>query len=70
LDCRSSGGGVWQWVLQKKSGGHWTTEILADAKTSETVKPAPDRPLPEEVAVFAVDRFGNMSSGAFYRKEP
>jgi hypothetical protein len=65
LDWRSSGGIVWQWVLQKKSGSHWSTEILPGAKTSETIKPGPGRPLPEEVALFAVDRFGNISGGTF-----
>ena len=64
LEWRSSGGAVWQWVLQKKSGGHWSTEILPAAKTSETIKSGPARPLPEEIALFAVDRFGNISSGA------
>jgi hypothetical protein len=65
LNWNSSGGAVWQWVLQKKTGGHWTTEILAGAKTGETIKPGPGKILPEAVALFAVDRFGNASIGAF-----
>jgi uncharacterized lipoprotein YddW (UPF0748 family) len=68
LNWRPSGGAVWQWVLQKKSGVHWTSDILAGAKTNETIKPGPAMPLPEAVALFAVDRFGNLSSGAIRSK--
>jgi uncharacterized lipoprotein YddW (UPF0748 family) len=67
LAWRSKGGLVWQWVLQKKRGGHWSTEILAGAKTGETIKGSPGAPLPEAVALFAVDRFGNLSQRAMYR---
>jgi uncharacterized lipoprotein YddW (UPF0748 family) len=66
LTWKSSGGAVWQWVLQKKTGGHWTTEILAGAKTGETIKPGPATALPEAVALFAVNRFGNASGGTIY----
>ena len=64
LDWRSGGGAVWQWVLQKKSGGHWSTEILAGGQTSETINPGPGALPPQAIALFAVDRFGNLSSGA------
>jgi len=70
LTWKSSGRAVWQWVLQKKTGGHWTTEILAGTKTGETIKPAPATALPEAVALFAVDRFGNASGAAMYRQAP
>jgi hypothetical protein len=66
LTWKSSGPAVWQWVLQKKTSGHWTTEILAGAKTGETIKPSPAMTLPEAVALFAVDRFGNASGGVTY----
>ena len=68
LNWRSAGGAVWQWVLQKKSAGHWTTEILPGTRTGETIKPAPAMPLPETAVLFAVDRFGNMSSAATSRR--
>jgi len=67
LNWRSGGGAVWQWVLQKKSGGHWTTEILPGTRTGETIKSAPSAPLPAAAELFAVDRFGNMSTAATYR---
>jgi uncharacterized lipoprotein YddW (UPF0748 family) len=66
LDWRSNGAGVWQWVLQKKFGRRWTTEILAGAKTSEKIKPGPGAPLPEAVALYAADRFGNLSIATLY----
>ena len=68
LNWKFRGGAVWQWVLQKKAGGHWTTEILAGAKTGETIKSGPGLALPETVALFAVDHFGNMSGAAYYRE--
>jgi uncharacterized lipoprotein YddW (UPF0748 family) len=70
LTWQPSGGAVWQWVLQKKTAGHWTTEILAGARTAETIKASPAMALPETVALFAVNRFGNMSGSAIYRQEP
>jgi uncharacterized lipoprotein YddW (UPF0748 family) len=70
LSWKSSGGAVWQWVLQKKSGAHWTTEILAGTKTGQVIKPAPAAPLPEAVALFAVDHFGNVSTSAMYHQAP
>jgi uncharacterized lipoprotein YddW (UPF0748 family) len=70
LTWKSGGRAVWQWVLQMKTGGHWTTEILAGAKTGETIKPGPAMDLPEAVALFAVDRLGNESASAIYRPRP
>jgi len=70
LNWKSSGRAVWQWVLQKKSAGHWATEILPGAKTGETIPSSPAMPLPEAVALFAVDRFGNVSGAATYRPTP
>ncbi len=70
LSWKSGGGAVWQWVLQKKIGGHWITEIFPGARTSEKIKAGPAMPLPEVAELFAVDRFGNLSSAASYRKAP
>ena len=70
LNWKSSGGSVWQWVLQKKTAGHWLTEILAGAKSGETIQSGPAMPLPEAALLFAVDRFGNVSNGATYRQAP
>jgi hypothetical protein len=53
--------------LQKKAAAGWTTEILPDVKTNETIRSGPATPLPQAVTLFAVDRYGNMSSGAIYR---
>lgn len=68
LAWRSSGGPVWQWVLQQKTGGHWTTIIIPGDKLGETIKAASPGLLPEAVALFAINRFGNMSPGATYRR--
>jgi uncharacterized lipoprotein YddW (UPF0748 family) len=70
LSWNSGGGAVWQWVLQKKTGGHWSTELLAGVKTGEMIKPGPAKTLPEAVALYAIDRFGNTSLGAIYRQPP
>jgi uncharacterized lipoprotein YddW (UPF0748 family) len=63
LAWKSNGGAVWQWVLQKKTSARWTTEILPGEKTSETIKSTPTGSLPETIALFAVNRFGNISVG-------
>jgi hypothetical protein len=57
---------VWQWVLQTKAGGEWSTQILPGDKTSQTIQAGAAGALPEEVALFAVDRYGNMSASANY----
>lgn len=48
------------WVLQTQTAGHWNTEIISGALTSQTVK----GPAPETIALTAVDRYGNASSPA------
>jgi uncharacterized lipoprotein YddW (UPF0748 family) len=68
LNGRPKSGAVQEWVLQKEAGGQWTTEILPGDKTSETIEPGPAMPLPDTVALFAVDRFGNLSRGATCRQ--
>jgi uncharacterized lipoprotein YddW (UPF0748 family) len=62
LSWKTGGGPVWQWVLRKKVQGHWTTEILPETKTSETVKASSL----EEAALGAVNRCGNASPTADY----
>src|ERR1700722_8123449 len=68
LSWESGSNTVWQWVLQKKVAGHWTTEILAGTRAGETIQSSAATPLPEFVSLFAVDRFGNVSRGANYRQ--
>jgi uncharacterized lipoprotein YddW (UPF0748 family) len=70
LNWQASGGPTWQWVVQKELGGHWSTEILPGDQSSETIKTSPDLALPEFVALFAVDRYGNISSNALYHAAP
>jgi uncharacterized lipoprotein YddW (UPF0748 family) len=48
------------WLLQSRSGEHWTTQILPSATTSRTWNSA----IPDVVAVSAVDRTGNISAPA------
>jgi uncharacterized lipoprotein YddW (UPF0748 family) len=51
-------GKVWLWLLQTRTGGEWTKEILPAAKTSRVWNGAP----PEVVAISAVNRTGEMST--------
>lgn len=46
----------WWWVLQRKTGTGWSTEIFPPGKTNLTVTV-----LPDTIALSAVDRFGNVS---------
>ncbi len=55
-----------QWVVQKKSAGEWTTEILPGTQTKIVF--AADATLPEALAITAVDRFGNTGPTAVLRK--
>jgi uncharacterized lipoprotein YddW (UPF0748 family) len=47
--------GAWLWVLQARSAGRWSTEILAGSQRSHTLRGV------EQVALSAVDRSGNQS---------
>ena len=51
---------AWLWLVQTRSGEHWTTQILPAPTTSETWANG----VPAVVAVSAVDRKGNISSPA------
>ncbi len=53
----SGQGKVWLWVLQTRTGGEWTTEILPGMQTSRAWNGAP----PQAVAVSAVNRNGAAS---------
>ena len=70
LTWKSSAGPVRQWVLQKKTNGHWSTEILPESKMEETIKPGPGDALPDYVALFGVSRLSNLSEEAAYRVSP
>ena len=48
---------AWLWVLQTRHAGGWSTEILPGSITHRTFP----SPLPEAIAVSAVDRYGNVS---------
>jgi uncharacterized lipoprotein YddW (UPF0748 family) len=55
-----SAGKAWLWLLQTRTGGAWTAEILPAARTSCAWNGAP----PEVVAVSALDRNGNLGAPA------
>jgi uncharacterized lipoprotein YddW (UPF0748 family) len=61
---------VWQWVLQKRVAGEWTTEILPADKTALTLKTSGDGKLPDVVAVVALNRYGVASSPAIAENKP
>jgi uncharacterized lipoprotein YddW (UPF0748 family) len=51
-------GNAWLWLLQTRTGGKWTKEILPATKTTRTWNGTP----PEVVAVSAVNRTGAVGS--------
>ena len=54
----SGSGNAWLWLLQTRSGGRWTGEILPTKQTTRVWNSAP----PEVVALSAVNRIGEVSS--------
>ncbi len=54
---------VWQWVVQTRTGGAWSLEILPGGRTEREMG-AEAGAGPEVVAVSAVDRCGNLGSPA------
>jgi uncharacterized lipoprotein YddW (UPF0748 family) len=71
LNWKPANGLPWQWVLQKKTARHWTSEILPSRTTSLVLKAATATNLPTSIALSAVDRYGNLSPAAiFHTAEP
>ncbi|TWT97806.1 hypothetical protein Pla108_19580 [Botrimarina colliarenosi] len=50
-----------RWVLQKRSGGHWTTGVFGGQIESVRVRPGAGGKPTDAIAVSAVDRFGRLS---------
>ncbi len=59
---------VWQWVVQKKTGSQWTTEILPGDQTKEVVKSDGQTALPDTIEVSAVNRYGDKSEAAVFNR--
>jgi uncharacterized lipoprotein YddW (UPF0748 family) len=59
-------GGVWQWLVRKKTDGRWTTEILPGAQTKAVVRVWGKTALPEIIEVSAVNRYGNVGAAAVF----
>jgi uncharacterized lipoprotein YddW (UPF0748 family) len=66
LNWKEESGGAWQWVVRKKMGEHWTTEILPGAPSQELDLDLAGAVPPETIAVSAVNRYGNMSEAAVF----
>jgi uncharacterized lipoprotein YddW (UPF0748 family) len=66
LNWKEESGGVWQWVVRKKTGSRWTTEILPGAQTKEVVPDGAGSAPPEIIAVSAVNRCGNVGEAAVF----
>jgi uncharacterized lipoprotein YddW (UPF0748 family) len=64
LNWKEDSGGVWLWVVRKKTGGGWTTEILPGSQTREVVPDGAGSAPPEFIAVSAVNRYGNVGEAA------
>jgi uncharacterized lipoprotein YddW (UPF0748 family) len=60
---------VWQWVVRKKTGGRWTTEILPGEQTKEVMQISGKTALPEIIEVSAVNRYGNVSEAAVFNAD-
>jgi uncharacterized lipoprotein YddW (UPF0748 family) len=61
LSWASGGTGkAWLWLVQTRTAGQWTAEILPAARTSRAWNGAP----PDVVAVSAMDRRGNLGTPA------
>jgi uncharacterized lipoprotein YddW (UPF0748 family) len=56
-------GRAWLWLLQTRSGGHWTTEVLPEGAASHLWKGPP----PDLVALSAVNRVGSVGTAAGLR---
>jgi uncharacterized lipoprotein YddW (UPF0748 family) len=50
----------WQWLLQKKVGDAWTTEILPGTTLDQSLKASTNESALQMVLLSAVDRFGNI----------
>jgi uncharacterized lipoprotein YddW (UPF0748 family) len=70
LNWKAGAGEVWRWVLQKKNGQGWTTEILPGDQSEEVMRAGAHTALPEVVVVSAVNRYGNLSPGAVLNAIP
>jgi uncharacterized lipoprotein YddW (UPF0748 family) len=66
LSWKESMGDAWQWVVRKRMGKHWTTEILPCDQTKEAVSIEDYGVLPDFVAINAVSRCGDMSDPAVF----
>jgi uncharacterized lipoprotein YddW (UPF0748 family) len=69
LNWKPASAPVWQWVLQKKAEGRWTTEILPGQVTSISLA-AVGTNGPEMIALCAVNRYGNLSPFAIFHARP
>ena len=61
LGRRAGSGKAWLWLLQTRTGGEWTREILPGPRGPRALGTAR---MPEVVAVSAVDRNGNLGAPA------
>lgn len=51
---------VWLWILQTKVHNRWSTEILPGARSAQIFGGNSRHASPEQIAISAVDRCGNM----------
>ena len=70
LNWRPAGVPVWQWLVQKRAGERWTSEILPAKTTSLVLKAAAPANLPGVIALSAMDRYGNLSPAANFHTPP
>ena len=66
LAWKETSGTAWHWVVQKKTDGVWTMEILPGGQTKEVVPFRAGTAPPAIIAVSAVSRCGDMSEPAVF----
>jgi hypothetical protein len=64
VNWETAGKTAWLWVLQSRTNGVWTTEILPANQTTRTF----ENSKPDVIVVSAVDRVGNVSSPTAIKK--
>jgi uncharacterized lipoprotein YddW (UPF0748 family) len=58
---------AWQWVVQRRHNGQWTTDILGGTLGSFTLAASQ---CPEALAIRATDRFGHLGPATILQRAP
>jgi hypothetical protein len=67
LKWKEGSGRVWQWVVRRRTGGRWTTDIVPESQREEVV--SAEDGLRDVIAVSAVNRYGNLSEATLFHTD-